>query len=196
MSRASLASVRGCRIGLAQFVDMNTEQFWALIDRAREGARDASEVARRATAELATHDAADIVGFDHHTKRVLAASGNADLWGAAYLVNGGCSAEGFDHFRGWLMAQGRQAFARAAADPDALVELPAVRRAAMTGEEFECAAMLDVARVAHEKVTGKALPREPARQPDLNDFWDFDDEDEARRRLPRLAALFQEPPEE
>jgi hypothetical protein len=31
-----------------------------------------------------------------------------DQWGAAYLANGGCSDDGFDYFRGWLIGQGRK----------------------------------------------------------------------------------------
>ena len=37
-----------------------------------------------------------------------------DLWGAAYLANGGCSDDGFDYFRGWLIGQGRKVSARCA----------------------------------------------------------------------------------
>lgn len=184
-----------CRTGLAQSVVMNTDEFWKLVDEARAEGGGANAVAGRAAAVLKTRDPAEIVGCDQHIRRVLGASYRVDLWGAAYLINGGCSAEGFDAFRGWLMTQGRQAYAKAVSDPDSLAELPAVRRAAATGEEFECEAMLDVARVAHHKATGVELPKETPRQPELNDFWDFDDEDQVRRHLPKLAELFQEPPE-
>ena len=30
-----------------------------------------------------------------------------DLWGAAYLINGGCSDDGFAYFRSWLISRGR-----------------------------------------------------------------------------------------
>ena len=43
-----------------------------------------------------------------------------DLWSAAYLANGGCSGDGFDYFRGWLIGQGRTAYETVLADPDAL----------------------------------------------------------------------------
>ena len=75
---------------------------------------------------------------------MLAASDKEDLWGAAYLINGGCSDDGFDHFRGWLMTQGREVFARAVAEPDSLAELPQVRAAALSGAEFEAEEMLSV----------------------------------------------------
>ena len=48
-----------------------------------------------------------------------------------------------------------------------------------------------------EQATGSGLPPSelPRTRPDTSDLWDFDDEDEMTRRLPRLAALFLEPPE-
>lgn len=175
---------------------MNTNEFWALIgDAARDGGTP-DTVADRAAKALATRDASEIVGFERHLRRVLDASYKVDLFGAAYLINGGCSDEGFDAFRGWLMAQGREAFARAVGEPDSLAELPAVKRAAVTGEELGSEKMLAIAARAHREATGADLPEEtPTKRPDTDDFWDFDDEDEVRRRFPRLAALFAEAPE-
>jgi hypothetical protein len=176
---------------------MNTNEFWALIgDAARDGGTP-DTVSERAATALAALDAGEIVAFERHLRRVLEASYKADLFGAAYVVNGGCSDEGFDAFRGWLMAQGREAFARAVGEPDSLAELPAVRRAALTGEELGSEKMLAIAATAHRKATGLELPEEPvAKRPDTDDFWDFDDEDEVGRRFPRLAALFNEAPAE
>ncbi|MCX4470603.1 hypothetical protein C5N14_27875 [Micromonospora sp. MW-13] len=177
---------------------MRTDDFWQLIDRARAGGGGAAgPVAARAGALLAERDAADIVGYARHQRRVMAASYRADLWGAAYLINGGASDDGFEYFRGWLIAQGREVFARAVADPDSLAELPQIRQAALTGEEFEAEQMLTVAEEAYRKATASELPAVPETPyPELGEFWDFDDEEEARRRLPKLAALFVEPPEE
>src|SRR3712207_513805 len=121
-----------------QAVPMRTDDFWAVIDRAtadRPGSPD--EVAKRATADLAALDPTEIVAWGRHLDKVLAASGKEDLWAAAYLINGGCSDEGFDHFRGWLIANGRETLARAVRDPDSLADLPAVRAAATTGAVFE-----------------------------------------------------------
>ncbi len=177
---------------------MRTDDFWQLIERASAGAAEPDAVAARAVALLADRDPEEILGYAHHQQRVLAASHRVDLWGAAYLINGGASDDGFDHFRGWLMTQGRAVFARAVAEPDSLAELPRVRTASLSGEEFECADMLAVPWDAYRRATATELPmdRPASPEPDLNDFWDFDDPDEARRRLPRLAALFVEPPQE
>ncbi|MCL7460151.1 DUF4240 domain-containing protein [Micromonospora echinofusca] len=178
---------------------MRTDDFWQLIDRARaDGGGEPHAVAARAVALLAERAPEDIVGYARHQARVLSASHRVDLWGAAYLINGGVSDEGFHHFRGWLMTQGREIFARAVADPDSLAALPQVRAASLSGEEFSAAQMLAVPWDAYRRATAAELPADPAPVPvpDLNDFWDFDDEEEAKRRLPKLAALFVEPPAE
>jgi hypothetical protein len=178
---------------------MRTDEFWAVIERAtadRPGS--AAEVAKRAVADLATHPPDDIVAWDRHLDKVLAASVTEDLWAAAYLINGGCSDDGFDAFRGWLIANGRDVVAQAVRDPDSLADLPAVRAAADTGAVFEAEEVLAIAGEAHEQATAVALPPtgDSIVRPSSDTFWDFDNEDEMHRRLPRLAAMFLEPPQE
>jgi hypothetical protein len=38
-------------------------------------------------------------------------------------MNGGCSDDGFEYFRAWLLAQGRDTFEKALEDPDTLAAL-------------------------------------------------------------------------
>jgi hypothetical protein len=127
----------------------------------------------------------------------MVASGKEDLWAAAYLINGGCSDDGFDHFRGWLIAHGRDVLARSVREPDSLADLPTVQAAADTGAVFEAEEVLSIAQEAYQQATGDELPASevgPTR-PEAADLWDFDNEDEMHRRLPRLSMLFLEPPE-
>jgi hypothetical protein len=177
---------------------MRTDDFWAVIDRAtadRPGSP--GEVAKRAAADLATRDPAEIVAWGRHLDRVMVASGKEDLWAAAYLINGGCSDDGFDYFRGWLIAHGREVLARAVREPDTLADLPTVQAAADTGAVFEAEDVLSIAQEAYAQATGDELPASeaPPTRPEAADLWDFDNEDEMRRRLPRLSALFLEPPD-
>jgi hypothetical protein len=177
---------------------MRTDDFWAVIARATADRPESpDEVAKRAVAEVAAGEPEEIVAWGRHLDKVMAASGTEDLWAAAYLINGGCSEEGFDHFRGWLIANGRDVLARAVREPDSLADLPAVRRAAATGAVFEAEPMLTIASEAYGQATGAELPASdvPWSKPDAAELWDFDDEDEMGRRLPRLASLFLAPPE-
>lgn len=177
---------------------MRTDDFWAVISRATAD-RPASpaDVAKRAVADLATRDPEEIVAWGRHLDKVMVASGTQDLWAAAYLINGGCSDEGFDSFRGWLIAHGRDAVARSVKSPDALADVEVVRAAADTGAVFEAEEVLSIAGEAYAQATGEELPAgdKPVTRPDSADLWDFDNEEEMQRRLPKLSALFLAPPD-
>jgi hypothetical protein len=178
---------------------MRTEEFWDVIAKATAGRPSApAEVADIAVAELAGRPAEEILAWSRHLDKVMAASFKEDLWAAAYLINGGCSDDGFDYFRGWLIAHGREVVAKAVRQPDSLADLPSVQAAADTGAVFEAEDVLHIAAKAYEQAAGEPLPapETPVKRPDHGDFWDFDNEEEMHRRLPRLAALFLEPPEE
>ncbi|WP_316741602.1 DUF4240 domain-containing protein [Streptomyces sp. MK7] len=114
--------------------------------------------------------------------------------GPPHAVNGGCSDAGFDYFRGWLIARGREAFERVVADPDALAEVPSVRASATDGIDLDGEEALNIVWNAHVMATGKQLPADAftIRYPELGPTWDFDFDDrgETARRLPRLAALY------
>ena len=45
------------------------------------------------------------------------------LWAVAYIVLGGCSDDGFDYFRFWLIAQGRKVFYNALENADTLCDV-------------------------------------------------------------------------
>ncbi|WP_137990947.1 DUF4240 domain-containing protein [Streptomyces vilmorinianum] len=178
---------------------MNKQQFWELIAAARDQAivpHESEVVAREATSLLADRPVEEIVAAEHVLWDLMVESYSNPLWAAAYIANGGCSDDGFDYFRGWLIAQGREVFERAVTDPDALAELPIVRAAAAGRVDLEGEDMLGIAWNAHITATGDQLPAGPPtiRYSQLDPAWafDFSDSDEMARRLPRLAALYLE----
>jgi hypothetical protein len=176
---------------------VDTEQFWQLIEDARGQVTeptDGDAVADRASTLLAALSPGEIIAAEQILWDLMGSSYRDSLWAAAYLINGGCSDDGFDYFRGWLITQGREAFDRAVAEPDALAELPAVLAASVEGMEMECETTLTIAWNAHRAATGEQLPAgaRAVHYPEQGSGWDFDfdDQDEMRRRLPRLAALY------
>ncbi|MEV4599004.1 DUF4240 domain-containing protein [Amycolatopsis sp. NPDC049253] len=164
---------------------MTELDFWQLIDSIRE------DVAARAADLLATRPRAEIVAAHGVLGGLLAESYRSPLWAAAYLINGGCSDDGFDYFRGWLVTQGREVFTRALADPDSLADVPAVRAAAAGGEELECEEILYFTSAAYLAATGEPLPEDsPVSLPPLDPDFDVEDPEYVQERLPRLSALF------
>ncbi|MFV2008312.1 MULTISPECIES: DUF4240 domain-containing protein [unclassified Micromonospora] len=182
---------------------MNVSDVWCLVEQARselsQAALDADEVAQRMVALLGQRKPAEIVAFAQPLWNLLAQSYRVDLWAAAYVINGGASDDGFDYFRGWLIAQGETVFNEALADPDWLAGHPIVVQAAANGEDLWCEDILAVAWNAHLAATGQELPSNAysIRYPQLDRDWDFDFDDEAemRRRLPRLTGLYYQPTE-
>lgn len=175
---------------------MDTRQFWQRVAAAREAAADPDdpdEVAGHVAELLATESAETIVAADQALWTLMARSYTNPLWAAAYVINGGCSDDGFDYFRGWLILQGREVFERAVADPDALADVPAVRAAAGGLDTFDGEAALAIGSHAYTAATGRRLPSDAFTidYPDLDRAWDFDfgDQAEMARRLPRLTAL-------
>ncbi|MFF2382636.1 DUF4240 domain-containing protein [Streptomyces sp. NPDC058108] len=176
---------------------MNKEDFWVLIEEAREqvpDTRDGSNIADRASALLARGSVQEITAAQQTLWDLMADSYQNRLWAAAYVINGGCSDDAFDYFRGWLIAQGRTTFERVLAAPDILAELSQVRAAAAEGTDLDCEDMLSIVWNAHRKATGQELPADAftIRYPDLDPAWDFnfDDREEMARRLPALTALY------
>ncbi|MYY12923.1 DUF4240 domain-containing protein [Streptomyces sp. SID4919] len=162
-------------------------------ERGGAGRPDTRAVADRVAELLAERPAEHISAAQQVLWDLMAESYRAPLWAAAYTVNGGCSDDGFDYFRAWLIGQGREVFERVVADPDALAGLDAVREVAGSWAELECERVLGVAWDAHRAATGEELPPTwSVSYAPLDPDWsfDFDDEREIARRLPALAALF------
>lgn len=174
---------------------MDTTKFWALVEAARAAASDptdAGQVAEQAATLLARQPVPEILSCAQVFWDLMARSYRTDLWGAAYEINGGCSDDGFDYFRGWLIMQGQATFEAVIADPDVLATLPVIQAAAASGEDLECEEALSIPYTAYLSATGAELPADAYAigYPDLKHDWDFEDDREARRRLPRLMQLY------
>jgi hypothetical protein len=176
---------------------MEQERFWALIEQARTDAggelgEDGGLLATALTKRLAELPAADIAAFATRYAALMAQADSPQLWGAAYLIGGGCTVDAFVDFRVGLVACGQDWHQRAIADPDSLASHPAVSEAAEWDDDSAIFAELVhyAAGHAYEQVTGDPLAVSVAAAHELSRPWDFDDDDEMRRRLPRLSALF------
>ncbi|MEO6037969.1 MAG: DUF4240 domain-containing protein [Saprospiraceae bacterium] len=167
--------------------------FWSLIDRAKTNSEDVENQIELLTEYLSQRPLDDIFEFKRIIDQQFANSYTPELWGAAYLMNGGSSDEGFEYFRGWLIAKGLSVFQSALENPDNLAKY--VREDDYNFGDYEAEAMLYVAEKAFELKTGLAAeefndknPRTP--YPEINPDWDFEDEDEQQKRYPKLFKKF------
>ena len=161
---------------------MDTTTFWKLIEDAkqRSGGNPERQVAELTDA-LTALKASDIIAFEARFDQVMAVSYKRELWAAAYIINGGCSNDCFDYFRGWLIAQGEAVFHNALHDPETLVEV-------VEPEEAELEEIVYVAQEGYERKTGQELPQTERVIWQLNgELWD---EETKYAMYPKLAAKF------
>lgn len=162
---------------------MEEREFWSLVESARRDAGDNTDARVDALKnQLAPLDLDAIQEFQHHYDRMIHRANRWNLWGAAYLMNGGCSDDCFRYFCHWLISEGRETFERALADPDSLAELP--RR-----DYFELESFAYVALEVYENKGGGELERDFTIELAATEgaMWS---EEELPSLLPRLAEKY------
>jgi hypothetical protein len=195
-----LARLRELPLGRINTADPDKPRpFDALVEELLASRDACCQHAARLAARLRELPPAEIAAFQDVRDDLLAESNRRDLWGAAYLINGGCSDDGFDYFRAWLLGQGNATFQTALRDPDGLAGHPEVQDVISAGigrERLECESLLAAPFWAYEAATGHEPPdhprpsllREALERGPAGEDWDFDDAREMQRRYPRLAA--------
>jgi hypothetical protein len=106
---------------------MLADKFWQIIERAAKFDHDPDAHMEALRRELHKLPLDEIISFQVTFRRYLNQAYTWDLWGAAYVIHGGCSDDGFEYFRRWLVSRGLHVYERALADPDSLAELDAPR---------------------------------------------------------------------
>lgn len=100
---------------------MEDSAFWKLIERAKAHAGHQEQLRPRTLeVELDALPANELDAFQRAYDRQLMRANRWDLWGAAYIMNGGCSDDGFKYFRDWLISEGQSTFEQALQAPDSL----------------------------------------------------------------------------
>jgi hypothetical protein len=161
--------------------------FWRLVAETRAAAgNDTARQSELLDARLRRLRARQIASFARIRRSLDRQLYTWDVWGAAYVIDDGCSDDCFRDFRGYLISLGRGPYETALRNPDALA--PIVDDAE-TGD-WENAD--DVAPDAYQGVTGHDMPGDTS---DLSGNprgapWNQDHVEALVQRYPQLAARF------
>jgi Protein of unknown function (DUF4240) len=167
--------------------EMDQPAFWLLTADTREAAGgDTERQSELLEEKLRRLPGEQIAEFQRIRHRLDEQAYSWDLWGAAYVIEDGCSDDCFRDFRAYLISLGREPYEAALRDPDSLA---AVVEDAETGD-WENAD--SVAGDAYESAVGEDIPADdsdlsgdPSGEP-----WDDEDQDALVQRYPRLAERF------
>jgi len=160
---------------------------WHIFEETRSQAgNDSGEQSGLIEERLKDLQPEQIVDFHHWYKSLDRSLYTWEVWGAAYVIDDGCSHDCFRDFRAYVISLGEKAYKTALRDPD---NLAPIVQDAETGD-WENAD--DVAAEAYSSVTGNDAPFEdselegnPRGRP-----WDDADVQSLLARYPNLAARF------
>lgn len=162
---------------------MDEPMFWSIIDRAHaEGGIDLDRRCDSLYVQLTKLPIAEIQSFQSHYDVAIKWAYRWDLWGAARIMNGECTIDGFRFFLDWLVSEGRITYQRALESPDTLADLPPMAYA--ESEIFGY-----IALHIFESKTAKSLVIDPTVEawPPAGDTWV---EEDLPFLLPRLSTLY------
>lgn len=167
---------------------MNVEQFWRIVESSRRGfdpTRTDGNMEQQLgdlSLLLLKLPPEEVVDFRNHLLERMDAAFHWDLWGAAYIIAGGCSDDGFVDFRAWLTSMGRRTFEDALLNAESLVDVAV----APGVEDVFFEAFPNVPAQVYEELTGREIPEYtgPSRVHPAGARWN--DGDDLKMRLPKL----------
>jgi hypothetical protein len=193
----SLALVPGCGSSEVQLVShtsrdpatgqLDQASFWQLIAETRDAAgNDSGEQSSLLEERLSKLPPRAIVAFARIRERLDRRAYTWRMWGAASVIEDGCSDDCFRDFRGYVISLGRGPYEKALLDPDSLAS---VAQDAETGD-WENAD--NVAPDAYSTATGDDFPLDDSdlSGPPAGTPFDVEDAATLSRRYPKLDSRF------
>ncbi|MBC8060088.1 MAG: DUF4240 domain-containing protein [Clostridiaceae bacterium] len=170
---------------------MDENIFWELIDQSlKESDGELSVQYEELLSVLSNVSVEEIIEFHKIFNKHYIESYTSDLWAAAYIINGGCSDDGFDYFRGWLISRGKDVFEKALKDPSSIADIIDI-------EEFEEAEFEEILYLADDAYTMKTNKKDfydlvkPVKYTKIELAWS-EDEGCLKKMFPRLVDMFWE----
>ena len=160
---------------------MDEDSFWKLIETSKMNSKGNYEKQQNELAnELNKLEAIEILKFDNRFRTFRGHAYKWELWGAAYIMNGGCSDDCFSDFRGWLIGQGKEAYYSAMSNPETL----AIQNHDMDNDDWE--GLSYVPMTCYERKTGNQMPQGIQENIEITgEEWE-EEGDDLKNKYPKL----------
>ena len=133
---------------------MDEDQFWEVI---KTTFTKSDNNFKRQQEELAKHlrnlTPEEIISFANRFRFFRGQANTWDLWGAIYIIHGGCGDDSFSDFREWVIGQGKDFYVKTINDPESLVDVETKRI-----EATEWEGLGYVPSTVFEELTGQEMP--------------------------------------
>lgn len=104
---------------------MNEEQYWSMVENSLKQTQNQHQQGQFLISELKKLSPHDMIGFALRTQHLLDETYTSEMWCANNIMNKIAgnyrSDDGFENFRSWVISRGKEAYYKAKANPDHLV---------------------------------------------------------------------------
>ena len=151
--------------------------YWSIVDYSLKHASNQQEQEQVLVKEISQLSPKQMIGFRLRTDKLLYDTYNSEMWCAGFIMNDGCSDDGFEYFRNWIISRGKTVYYKAKENPDNLVTETDPRLDMYDFESFWF-----VAFEAFKQQTGQ----------ELSDYIDYDKFMTREAHYPRFQFTWQE----
>jgi hypothetical protein len=99
---------------------MSEQAFWGIIEDVRDASHHIADRTEKLRETLSNLPIDEIEQFAKLFEARLSEAYTWDLWALAYIAFGGCSDDGFNDFRAWLISEGKETFETLLKDPNSI----------------------------------------------------------------------------
>ena len=165
---------------------MDEDQFWKIIQTAKDNSDGNFEEQQKELAnELRKLVPNDIILFGNRFRYFRGQANTWELWGAIYIIHGGCGDDSFNDFREWVIGQGKDFYYKTIKDPESLVEFDTD-----TMDEIEWEGLGYVPSSVFKELTGQEMPYPFKENHDTTGIEWTEESDDLKKMFPKLYAKF------
>lgn len=169
---------------------MDENYFWQLIDDSLVNSSDPDSQRDFLISELEKLEPEEIIKFRLRIDKLLYDTYDSLMWCAAYLMNGGCSDDGFEYFRFWLISRGKSVYQSAKENPDWLVTQLGSDSDVYFSEDLSYAATYAFYRITMKTElydwVDESFKFNAANYPEIEFGWQEDDPESMRAICPNI----------
>lgn len=165
---------------------MDEDQFWKIIQTTIDNSGDDFVQQKKELAkELRKLTPHDIVLFGNRFRYFRGQANTWELWGAIYIIHGGCGDNSFNDFREWVIGQGKMFYYKTTKDPESLVE---VDRDKIVEADWE--GLGNVHLAVFKELTGQQMEYLFKEKQETTGVEWKEDSDDLEKMFPKLYAKY------
>jgi hypothetical protein len=171
---------------IASYSLMDEDQFWKIIQATKNIAHnDFHQQQDELAKEMHKLSPGEIIQFANSFRHFRGEANTWELWGAIYIINGGCGDDSFNDFREWVIGQGKDFYYRTIKNPETLSEIDADQF-----EDVDWEGLGYIPGAVFQELTGQEMPYPYHEKLETTGVEWKEGSDDLEKMFPKLAAKY------